>query len=769
VKPHLLRLARVICLAGPLACAAAFTIFLGYTGIPALRHDWSSWIADGGFFSNAWSSISGWRTDGFGSPRPFPNDYLLVAANAVLHLFLGNYLGYLADVFAVGLIVAAGAARFVRYWSPSPATMVAASFFAVFNPWVYNEVAAGHIYMILAYGAVLLLLSEAVRERPSQFYLGAFVLMTMGQLQFFLPSFLGIALWTIAKRERPRALIVTFVASLPVWIGLAGESGYLQTIPYSLVWQNNQSVDPLAAMQLVGYFALYANALPWFAAAAMWAIVALAMAGAIGALVRSPRRAMWPVLGALVAWGLASGTKGVLGDAYTWLVAHVSATGLYRELYDAVAFLCVAYIAGCGAALQLLPALRWLWVVCAGLLLAAWAVVPPARYWVPAQLIPPLHVHAPANTRYALMPPLQPVRYLWGSGLDPDAVVLPHNVTPLNTQQFSYPESPALVQYALTGDERWLEALSVAEVIDRPQFQTDVQQLREQLALPPSQGAHRAPSVMLEAAPELLLTDVPGLSALPRPLWENAIFFGDASTANGPNAPPQWRAAPRVRVVVPASAGVSAADGWVDARSAFAALPTLAQGLGGVITTNSRVPLPIDPSAWTLVFTTGALVSADGATIAKATHGYRWLRGGVSSVRCRGLCVVVGQTVAPFETAAGAPAGCRRAIAFRLPLSWLAVSELPPSALCLLRYNVRFDPHWLALGAGTRLTHVAIDSTANGWIVPAHAAGEPLIVVEWVAGVQFVAEIVSITLLIVLVVLRVHTMLREGSTRGETA
>lgn len=733
----------------PILCGLGFAAFLGYTGIPTLRHDWSSWIANGAFFSNAWSSISGWRTDGFGSPRPYPNDYLLVVANAPIHAMFGSFVGYLVDVFAIGFATAAGASRLARCWSQSNTVTIAASLFALFNPWVYNEVVAGHIYMVLAYAAMMLLLSEMLQPHPSQFRLGAFLVLTMGQLQFFLPALLGVAVFTFARHRPAWALVVAITASLPIWIGVAAESGYLHTIPYSLAWQRDQSVDPLHAIRLVGYFALYEDALPWFAGVATWAVVVLAAIGAIVALIRAPRQTIWPVIGVVVVWLFISGTKGVFGAGYAWLVQHVPATALYRELYDAVAFLCIAYVAGCSAAVHRLSLLRWVWVVCSGAFLAAWIIVPPARYWVPAQLIPATEVHAPANTRYALMPPLQPVRFLWGSGLDPDAVVLPDNVSPLNTQEFSYPESPALIRYALSGDGRWLEALSVTQVIERPLFQTDVQQLREQLALPPTQPRRTASSATLNAMPELFLTSMPGLSAIPQPLWKNAIFFGDASGAVGPGRPPNWRNAPVVRVVVPSSADVSAADGWVDARSAFAVLPELSQGLGGAMTTNRASMLQIDPSAWTLAYVAGRLENQNGETIARSSRAYRWLPPtGASAVRCTGLCVVVAQSDHPYESRAQPQAACDDGLSFRLPLAWLAVSELPPSPLCLARYNVRFDPHWLGFAAGSRLLHVAVDSTANGWIVPAHARRESFVIVEWIAGLQFTTEVLSVVLLL---------------------
>ena len=59
----------------------------------------------------------------------------------------------------------------------------------------------------------------------------------------------------------------------------------------------------------------------------------------------------------------------------------------------------------------------------------AWAFAPPGAFLGAGARPPAISVDAPANTRYALMPPMQPLSFGdRGDGLDPNAVVLPHNV-----------------------------------------------------------------------------------------------------------------------------------------------------------------------------------------------------------------------------------------------------------------------------------------------------------------------------------------------------
>jgi hypothetical protein len=740
----------------------AFAAFLAGTGVPALRHDWV-WVTGNGFFSNVWASLSGWTAVGIGSPRPYPSDYLIAVANLALAAVLGTYGAFIANAFAVGAVCAGGAVAVTRRFTDARAAWIAAATFAVFNPWVYNKVVAGHIGMVLAYGAAMLLLAQLSQERPSPFLTGLFLLLTMQQLQFFFPLLAVVAIWTLVRRQSAAPLGVALIASIPTWIGLVFDRTYLLSIPYTQSWQADASLDPVRALELSGYFVKYADALPPIAGAACWAIAGLAAIGAIVECIRRPMRAAWLVALAVALWLFVSGTKGAFGGVYLWIVAHVPESGLYRELYDLVAFLAIGYLAATAALVRRAPLLQWIWLPCGAALAVAWAFAPPARYWVPARELPPISVDAPANTRYALMPPMQPLHFGdRGDGLDPNAVVLPDNVVPLNTVQFSFPETPALVHYAFTGDDGWLRALSVSALIERPELQTDLDSLHMQFALRPKAFRPPGASRRIGAAPELELSSLPQLGALPAMPWENAVFFGDAHGVRGPGVPVSWSDAAVVNPQRPSSDGVFAADGWVDVRTAFAVAPQLAQGIGGAITTNPNALLPVDPALETLAYVDGSLVDANGAALTRSTRGYAWLPPlGVTAVRCSGTCVVAAQSSGPPANERARSPRCTGALAFRSPAAWLAVADLPPSATCLLRYNVRYDEHWLAFVEKTRLGHVAIDSIVNGWVLPEHAGTQRVVIVESVAAVQFTFMVLAILVLVACGSARAYAMVKR--------
>ena len=58
-----------------------------------------------------------------------------------------------------------------------------------------------------------------------------------------------------------------------------------------------------------------------------------------------------------------------------------------------------------------------------------------------------------------------------------------------------------------------------------------------QFALPRNAFLPPGAAVAIEADPELELTAVPPLAALPRQPSENAVFFGDAHGVEGPGVP----------------------------------------------------------------------------------------------------------------------------------------------------------------------------------------------------------------------------------------
>ena len=739
-------------LASSIGVAFVFTCLVAIEGVPAVRHDWF-WNADvRTFYSNVWSSWGGWYAYGIGSPRAYPTDYLTSVLISLLVRIVGPTFAYVATMFAIGFACAAGGIRLaLRFCRTSWSVCLAVAMFAILNPWVYNKVVAGHIFMVLAYAATMLVVSELAAEKPSIARIVIFSLLALQQLQFFVPIFIAVFLWSVLRRSFV-APAVLLLSALPIVIGVVGNWSYLHTIPYTAAWQTDASVAPAAALGLSGYFARYSEALGWFTVDAMWVVALLAATGVIFVSTKHRTIAIALAVGSCVLWLFASGTKGFAGPAYLWIAENVSASGLYRELYDLIGFLAIAYLVGAALAVDRFAQARWV-LLAAGLLLSgAWIGAPPSKFWVASSRIPPLNIGSPPNTRFALLPALQPMSFLGnGSGLDPGAVVRPGNIVPLNSPQFSFPETPALMRYAVAGDTRWLAALSVSQAVVLPYFRSDIPTLRYQEALPLPKARALPRSQILPYLPELTLASLPSVDALPAPPWENRIFFGDAALAGGEGVPQDWHSLPKVIPVVPPSRAVAASDGWVDVRSAFVSMPSLAQGLGGAVTTNHDAVLPIDPAQQALVYVRGRLEDAAGRLLSATTPGYTWIDvHGARALRCSGLCVVAAQAPNPMRLASAPQPGCAATIGLSQPASWLAVANLSPGPTCLLRYNVRFDEHWIAFRGTRRLAHVAIDSTFNGWIVPGHTRAYRLVIVETVAALQFLAQVLAIVALIVI-------------------
>jgi len=121
--------------------------------------------------------------------------------------------------------------------------------------------------------------------------LALWLVLIESQLQFFIVAMAVAAIFAIVtKKWLP--LGAGALVALPSIVGLLGERGALLQIPYGVEWQANQSIAPLALLSLGGYFAGYADRLGLAAEIAVFAILALAIAGTVVAWRRraaSPR------------------------------------------------------------------------------------------------------------------------------------------------------------------------------------------------------------------------------------------------------------------------------------------------------------------------------------------------------------------------------------------------------------------------------------------------------------------------------------------------
>lgn len=704
-----LRLARRA--APSIALAIAFAVSICSNGAPELRHDWHWPLSRFDFAIELRNALSGWSPDGLGFPNVHLSGYLYALAVDTIGVVAGPLPTLAIWACCIGFLVAFAATLLAGSLSARTSIQVAAAAFALFNPWTYSEVVAGHLAMILAYGGSLLLAlvfadSGASRSRRSWIAVLA-ALLVAAQLQFAIVTI--IALSVLAVRERiVMPLVTLLIVTLPLWLGLYFEYSNLADTEFTLAWQMVQSVPLRSAALLTGYAPHYAQRLPRWYGAADAAFCALAAVGCLRA--RRDARLVGAIALGVVAIAFSTGSGSIFAGVYDWLVQSVRPLEIYRELYDVLAYAAVGMVMLIAAAGESAPALRGVAALAGALLIGGWFVVMPSSFWVNGGRLPALEVHAPANTRFALFPPFQPLTYRGaGSGIDPDTFERPGYVTSLNEYLPGYPEAKALGVYAASGDPSLLEALSTSVAIGRPGYR--------QMNGTGSASYYR----VLRPAPVAGECKHFGSTEDITQIGSCNIFAGDATPSNGMQR--AWF--PRVQS--------DARKGWVDARLLFADVPAIAEPFGGAATM-SAARLPVTPASWYLMYVKGSLWSG-GQLLARDTKGYAWVHvpGDAGYVRCVGICVlaVVTSTAPPNAAESHVPV---RAIPLAQFTPWLAVVRAPDAGG--LRFNVRFDPYWIAIADGKILDHVRVDATVNGWLVPPSSRNASVLLIEWMAALQ---------------------------------
>jgi hypothetical protein len=737
-------------LAIPGVLALYFTIIVTSNGVPALRHDWN-WPDYYHPFVNA---ISGWSEQGIGGANLFVNNYLLVVPLAPIGALLGPFPTLFIFVFGIGLVTLLAARSLASTVGASELGANAAGAFALFNPWVYTQIVAGHLPMIVAYAATIALLSEAIRANPRPPVCALAVAFTVAQLQFFVPALaIGVV---VALRHKTWLPVLTWVvvgsASL---LGLMFRAKQFATTPLTLAWEQTQSVAPLHALLLSGYFAKYTLGFDKLASVAVAIVAVLAVAGL---MLSKPSRGLVvaglvTVLALVLAMGLRGPASGVLAGA----LAHVPGAALYRELYDVIGFVAIGYLLLSAAAASRNVVCLSAFCFAAVLLIIDWTAFSPAHQWVNRATLPTIPYVAQSKTRFALFPPFQPLRYMGRfAGLDPDAVIRPDRTTPVNEEVPTWPEDSALARYLSAKDWRPLANLSVSEIANRPWYSSASRELLEQLAFapppPPSDWERVASSASIPAVPEISTIGMPDAVAIPSDPGAGAVFFGDVAGLQGSGVPQAWANYERPSVVASQNQFVHAADGWVDARLGFAADPQLGQPFGGALTTNPSALLMLSGGADALVFVKGELISDDGRVLSHDSRGYHWIPipADVSHVRCRGLCVVVLEgRVPPGTKNVSVTAPYVRLDDDRFT-PWLLRIEMPAGPAAALRYNARYDEHWLAWDGAKALIHVRVDGSVNGWLLGSRNGPSVIWLVEWVAFAQTVAQALGLMWLIAL-------------------
>lgn len=719
-----------------------FAAFVMAKGIPALRQDWqwpSTAVQAHRFLIDSWST---WSSNGIGDPAPYPSSYLIAVPLWVLLCTIGPLLTLYVLNVLTAVVVASGARALMMRADAPPLATAGMMAFAVFNPWVYTKTVAGHIIMILAYGATMHLVAFLLQNQFSWKRAAAVLVLAFAQLQFFVIC-MALLLFRWRTASARVAFLFGIIIFLPTLAGVLGNWHELSTIPYTLEWQQTQSVLPRDALMLDGYFARYTDAIALPAHTA--AITALGLA-ALGLGRWWKRHSPDRVPAAIVAFVMlaiaifASGTKGILAAPYAYLVLHFPPTGLFRELYDLLAYVAVGYIALSAYAARLRFA-GMAFALCGLSALCCWFVHPPANFFVSRAEIAPIQIDAPGNSRFALLPAFQPMSFNGrGSGADPDDYRRGENVSPLNTYTVEYPGASAIETYRRTGSTRALGGASVAVVADRPWLRSDVVSLKAQLdgAFENSRPATRGTAPRHVAfIPELSLISMPHVSAIDTDLGDGNVFFGDASEIA--------QHLPRFHNVDALRADVDSSKQWVDARLTFLAYPAAAQGLGGAATSSRTAVLRLSNAGALLVWVRGELLDLNGHRMASNTAGYRWVRTSSknAAVRCSGFCVIAGSSETLPTLQSSPPPTSYRGIPFDSKLTFLAVAELPPNLAGGLRYNVRFNRWWWAYADGRRLTHIRLDQTVNGWIINGSSTSRSLVVLNVLSALQLLLELIG--------------------------
>ncbi len=740
--------------------AGIFAFSIAGSGVPVLRHDWHWPYTHAGFYDWFVNATSGWRTDGIGNPSAYPTEYLYASLAFVIGACAGSHWSLIVFLLGIALLCQYGAARISVALNCGRLGSLALMTIALFNPWVYNEVVAGHLFMLVGYGGALLLAAELCRELgPRSSVLTLATIALSAQFQYLLLALPVLIVIGISyKIFRP--IVCAIVVALPLFVGILANRETVSNTPTTAAWLADQSIRILSSVILSGYFPHYANDMLRVASWAMYLLLAISLVGVL--LV--PTRLRWLIVAPLAVLLFTSGAKGPLVGFFAYATMHFVAIGVFRELYDLLAIMVVFYIIYLSSAAARIPRLSLLIAISAGGLLLGWLINPPTAFFVSASAIQTSQVGHNANHRFALFPAFQPLSYLGkGSGADPEAYARSENVTPLNEYIPRFPEVAALGRYARSGDAKELEALAVDQVVLRAGYLIDKNPLNP-LTLAYSRtysGATRTVHLS-RVLPELTVGAIPELATLGDDISKPAILFPDSAPLSklGENS--------KFHPILPNRASADIKTAWIDSRLSYVAHPELAEVFGGVATESRQSTWALEGPAAILVFVSGRLHiwRLPFSSSLVSSQGFQWITipRGLSQLRCAGLCELVGRS----PTRPAHPLNAKRQrlteLGFTSITPWLLrTSTSKSSQTRLITYRERYNYWWWAWMGGRKLTSIRVNGIFNGWLIPRMENGSNILIIEVVAAGQAVLEVLAACF----VMYSIITTLIQLRTRGE--
>lgn len=713
-------------------------------GLPALRHDWRFPAEPGPLEQVIVNYTAGWLPTGLGEPQPYPTFYLLAGILWPIEVVVRSPVAFVAIIIAasVGLISSA-AWRVSTALKAPPVAAAAIAAFAVLNPWVFAKYVAGHVYMVATYGIALAIVGELLSGRRSRARLILFCGLLISQLQFYLLLAPVLMVWSIKNREWKVAAALV-AAAVPIVVGIAGNWSDLHRTLFFLPWQEGQSVPIAQGLQLRGYSFGYAGAFSVVSAASVMllCICGLGLRRAV-----QNRVALAVVILGGASLILASGTRGPIGPIYKFAVTHIVAIGVFRELYDIIAFVAIGCVVLLAIGLRRRGWLSYAALASALALGVPWVMHPAFSFFVPATSVPNIDFPTGASTRIALLPAFQPLTLSGrGSGYDPNSYVVPGRAVPVN--QF-YPEYP--VNFALSraeqGNYAALAALSVSRVYFRDYLQSDTRALKYQLSgTPPPIAFEASTSRSINPYPlAAIVKEPPPLTLLGLRPGDYDRFFGDALPGDAASIK---KAAASIAIPQADMTTTDARHGWIDVRLVALSKPFLQNPYGGVYTESPAV-LSVPRRTSLLAWTSRRIIDRYGHTVAKVSNTLHWVsaEAAASPLKCEGQCAVVMSADVPASLPLVHRSRNARALKIREITPWLYTVKLPPGAFGTLRFSERFDRSWTA-GFPWGLQHLRISGIFNGWVLPAQRNGGVLYLYERVAALQCALELTVAVLIV---------------------
>src|SRR5271165_771753 len=347
-------------------CAIAYRSFLYSPGTPNFGHDWA-WSPVAAQIVDLFHSRTSFsRLDSLGGPNTDVAAYPALFLAALPAPLLGSSAALKFFLLWTTIAAAVGAAALARLCGADRASAVLIGLAYAAGPYAFNKIVSGQVTVWLAYAALPFALwaITSARDRNILFTAGAVALplaLIAPQLQIFAVSLVALiaagavlaglrgALAACAAGLLAAATQAPLALELHNALGADVYGQFLARSPWELI----QSPPLRLALRLDGYFtqsyALATIGLHHAAAVACYAFAALAW---LGLFVRpGSRRAGW-----IAAVGAASILAVVCSYHLPWksvadnIFLNVPAATVFRELYDLIALLAVAYVIGAARA-----------------------------------------------------------------------------------------------------------------------------------------------------------------------------------------------------------------------------------------------------------------------------------------------------------------------------------------------------------------------------------------------------------------------------------